>query len=181
MNTLSYGLLSMLSHSSFSGYDLMLKIQPFWPAKHSQIYPLLANLVKEEFVRYELVAQSDRPDKKVYSINEKGKAALKQWLDEPAADPVTRDELLLKTFCLSYAYPAAARQLFVNRLTYYRNKTEVYADKARQLQIRAGWSDGQIPSPAEPLFGAYILLEKAQRNTRSNLEWCEWVLSLLPE
>jgi DNA-binding PadR family transcriptional regulator len=91
MNTLSYGLLSLLSHSPLSGYDLMLRIQPFWPAKHSQIYPLLANLEKEEQVTFELVAQSDKPDKKVYSITNKGIDSLREWLSVPASDPVMRD------------------------------------------------------------------------------------------
>ncbi|WP_152619309.1 PadR family transcriptional regulator [Cohnella kolymensis] len=138
MNTLSYGLLSFLTQSSFSGYDLMLKIQPFWPAKHSQIYPLLANLEKEEYVRYEHVAQSDKPDKKVYSLTEKGTQALQQWLAEPASDPVTRDELMLKAYCLSLVEPRIARKLFTGRLEHYRAKMRSFEEKITQLEQRGG-------------------------------------------
>ncbi|MDG0809159.1 PadR family transcriptional regulator [Cohnella rhizosphaerae] len=42
----------------------MLRIQPFWPAKHSQIYPLLAKLEQEDYISVELVPQRDKPDKK---------------------------------------------------------------------------------------------------------------------
>lgn len=180
MNTLSYGLLSLLTQSPFSGYDLMLKIQPFWPAKHSQIYPLLATLEKEEYVRYELVAQSDKPDKKVYSLTGKGTQALKEWLAEPASDPVTRDELMLKAHCLSLVEPSIARQLFIDRLEHYQAKLRSFEDKIGQFQNRGGLKSSEIPACSSPLFGPYILLHKAMSNCRSNIEWCEWVLRLLP-
>jgi PadR family transcriptional regulator, regulatory protein AphA len=180
MNTLSYGLLSFLTQSSFSGYDLMLKIQPYWPAKHSQIYPLLANLEKEEYVRYEHVAQSDKPDKKVYSLTEKGTLALKEWLTEPASDPVTRDELMLKAYCLPLVEPEIARKLFIGRLEHYQNKMRSFEDKIGQLQDRGELKVSEIPACSSPLFGPYILLHKAISNCRSNIEWCEWVLRLLP-
>jgi PadR family transcriptional regulator AphA len=98
MNTLSFGLLCILATDNYTGYELMLKIQPFWQAKHSQIYPLLAALEKDGLVQYEEVVQSDKPDKKIYSITEKGQSELKQWIAQPSAEPVTRDEMLLKAF-----------------------------------------------------------------------------------
>jgi PadR family transcriptional regulator AphA len=180
MNTLSYGLLSLLSHSPLSGYDLMLKIQPFWPAKHSQIYPLLSNLEKEEQVRYELVAQSDKPDKKVYSISDKGIVSLQEWLSEPASDPVLRDELMLKAYCLSLVDAEISCKLFVSRLEYYRNKLKLYEDKVSQVRSKYGLNPGEVPSYSSPLFGSYVLLHKGLFTCRTNIEWCEWVLSVLP-
>ncbi|MFC5530396.1 PadR family transcriptional regulator [Cohnella yongneupensis] len=181
MNTLSYGLLSILAQSSFSGYDLMLRLQPFWPAKHSQIYPLLASLEKEEYVSYEHVAQSDKPDKKVYSLTDKGKQALRDWLSEPAAEPVTRDELMLKAYCLSNTDPEGARRLFSARLEYYRKRLRQHEDKAALLRERGEFPmNGEAPPFESIRFGSYILVEKALRTTRSNIEWTEWALSLLP-
>lgn len=180
MNTLSYGLLSILSQASFSGYDLMLRSQPFWPAKHSQIYPLLANLEKEEYVSYELVCQSDKPDKKVYSLTEKGKDALRQWLDEPAADPVTRDELMLKTYCLSYTDPEGAKRLFAARLDYYYKRLRQHEETVARLRESGDFPrNGDAPPFDSPRFGAYLLMEKALRTNRSNIEWTEWALRLL--
>lgn len=97
LNTLSYGLLGLLASDSCSGYDLMLRIQPFWPAKHSQIYPLLAKLEREGLVQFVRIEQRDKPDKKVYSITEQGKSVVLDWLGEPPAEQMTRDELSLKT------------------------------------------------------------------------------------
>ncbi|MFD0672345.1 PadR family transcriptional regulator [Cohnella sp. GCM10027633] len=180
MNTLSYGLLSILSQASFSGYDLMLRTQPFWPAKHSQIYPLLANLEKEEYVSYEHVCQSDKPDKKVYSLTEKGKEALRGWLTEPAADPVTRDELMLKTYCLSYTDPEGAKRLFAARLDYYHTRLRKHENTVESLRRRGDFpANGEAPPFDSLRFGAYVLMEKALRTTRSNIEWTEWAMRLL--
>src|SRR6266540_3339697 len=98
MNTLSYGLLCLLTRGSRSGYELMQQIEPFWQANHSQIYPLLAMLEKEGLVQFQLVPQSDKPDKKVYSITSQGEATLQSWIIEPTDGPVIRDELILKTY-----------------------------------------------------------------------------------
>jgi len=180
MNTLSYGLLSLLARSPLSGYDLTLRIQPFWPAKHSQIYPLLANLEKDDQVTYELVAQTDKPDKKVYSITDKGIDSLKGWLSVPASDPVMRDELMLKAYCISLVDPSISRQLFLSRREHYRLKLQRYKEKILKIQDDAGLSEGGIPPYRSPYFGAYILINKAQLTCRTNIEWCEWILTIIP-
>ncbi|CAI6082778.1 PadR family transcriptional regulator [Cohnella sp. JJ-181] len=181
MNTLSYGLLSLLAQSSFSGYDLMLRIQPFWPAKHSQIYPLLAKLEKEDYISCELVPQRDKPDKKVYSLTAKGKEALKAWFDQPAAEPALRDEMMLKVFCLSYAKNESARNMLAGRLAYHEERHQTYELKLAQLREKPEWPEEGLPSPKHPLFGAYLLTRKAIMTNEANRAWCEWALSLLPE
>jgi len=180
MNTLSYGLLSLLSHSSLSGYDLTLRIQPFWPAKHSQIYPLLASLEKAGLATHELVSQNDKPDKKVYSITNKGIDALREWLTVPASDPVMRDELMLKAYCVSFVDPAVSRLLFEDRLRLYRHKLERFEEKISMIRQKANLSEGDNPAYNSPYFGAFIMLNKALMSCRTNIEWCEWVLSLIP-
>jgi DNA-binding PadR family transcriptional regulator len=158
----------------------MLRIQPFWPAKHSQIYPLLANLEKEQQLTYELVSQSDKPDKKVYSITDKGIDSLRTWLTEPASDPVMRDELMLKAYCISLVKPDISRKLFLARLEHYRTKIVRIEDRIRQIQQMGGLRENEFPSFDSPLIGAYILLNKALMSSRTNIQWCEWVLSAIP-
>jgi len=98
MNTLSYGLLALLARNNSSGYDLMLKIQPFWQAKHSQIYPLLSRMEEQHLLSAEWIQQTDKPDKKIYAITPLGEQRLKEWMQLPAGEPVSRDELVLKAF-----------------------------------------------------------------------------------
>ncbi|MFC4597618.1 PadR family transcriptional regulator [Cohnella hongkongensis] len=181
MNTLAYGLLSLLSYSSLSGYDLTQRIQPFWPAKHSQIYPLLARLEEKGMVVCELVQQNDKPDKKVYSLQEKGFDALREWLTVPASDPVMRDELMLKAFCVSFVDPSVSRKLFTARLEHYRAKALRLEEKIQTVRRMANAGGDGIPSYDSPYFGAYIMLNKGKMVCRTNIEWCEWVLSIIPD
>jgi len=180
MNTLSYGLLSLLSYTSLSGYDLMLRIQPFWPAKHSQIYPLLATLEKDGLVTFELVPQNDKPDKKVYSITEQGIDSLREWLAVPASDPVMRDELMLKAYCVSFVDPSISRKLFEDRLRIYKERQIRYEEKINRIRETEKLTDGRPPAYDTPRFGAFIMLTKALFSCRTNIEWCEWVLQVIP-
>jgi PadR family transcriptional regulator AphA len=176
MNTLSFGLLGLLARQPCSGYDLMQRMQPFWPTKHSQIYPLLAKLESEGYVEYTVVVQKDKPDKKVYSITEQGLFAVQEWMTEPVPDPVTRDELSLKSYCISLIEPAAAIPLFEKRIAYHRDKWERCERLLADLQQRVGEA---LENPAQQEFGDYILLLRGISHAKANIEWCEQVMELL--
>lgn len=176
MNTLSYGLLGLLARRSCTGYDLMLQLQTFWQAKHSQIYPLLAKLEQEGYVQFTRVEQSDKPDKKIYSITDKGRAMLKEWLTEPALAPATRDELYLKSYCLWLTDTDHARSLFVQRVQYYEESLYKFE---RQLTVLLAAHGREIEDIRSPYFGDYILLHKGIRSAKENIEWCKWVLQSL--
>jgi PadR family transcriptional regulator AphA len=181
MNTLSYGLLSLLAFTDMSGYDLMLHIQPFWPAKHSQIYPQLAQLEKEGFVRFEEICQTDKPDKKVYSLTDKGNEVLLEWVSESADAPIVKDEFLLKTYCMPKGDPNTAKRLFEERADFYRGRLKLYDEKWAKVRERYHLAEDEVPGFASPAFGSYLLLTKAIASSKNDLAWCEWVLGLLKE
>ncbi|WP_338044916.1 PadR family transcriptional regulator [Paenibacillus lignilyticus] len=171
MNTLAYGLLSFLSFSPDSGYDLMLKIQSCWPAKHSQIYPLLSQMENDGYVRHVLVTQTDKPDKKVYSITDTGRDALRAWLSVPANEPVTRDELTLKIFAMDQGNPADIKRQLELRVNYCRDrlhwldrKIEIYSTKE--------------PAPSR---GMRLLMQRGRFSIQSDLSWAEWALEQLQD
>ncbi|MET3288985.1 UNVERIFIED_CONTAM: PadR family transcriptional regulator AphA [Brevibacillus sp. OAP136] len=176
MNTLSYGLLGLLARKSCSGYDLMLQLQPFWQAKHSQIYPLLANLEGEGYLQYTRVEQTEKPDKKMYTITQKGRDALQAWLAEPASAPITRDELFLKTYCLWLTDAQAAIALFSHRISEYEGKLATYQDMLADLKAKHG---NTVEDFSSPFFGDFVLLHRAVRSSKDQLEWCQWVIGLL--
>lgn len=176
LNTLSFGLLCMLSRGSFSGYDLMLKLQPFWQAKHSQIYPLLAKLDQAGYVEHIKIEQSDKPDKKVYSLTGKGRKALIEWVPEPAAEPpTTRDEINLKAYAMwMISDKDAMRQLFETKAAHHREKLEYYDRLLEQVKQESG---DNLESIDDKNFGRYILIRKAITLANTQIEWCGWVLS----
>ncbi|WP_301171966.1 PadR family transcriptional regulator [Brevibacillus nitrificans] len=176
MNTLAYGLLGLVARTPSSGYDLMLQLQPYWQAKHSQIYPLLAKLEQEGYMQFTRVHQTDRPDKKVYSITEKGEIALKLWLAEPPAEPVTRDEMVLKAYCLQLTDAKSARALFTGRIEQCKEHMQMYEHVMQEMEQQ---TDGHPDDPNHPSFSDYILLSWGVRRMKEDVKWCEWVLDLL--
>ena len=174
LNTLSYGLLGLLASESCSGYDLMLRIQPFWQAKHSQIYPLLAKLEREGFVQYVRIEQRDKPDKKVYSLTEKGTEAVLEWLGEPPAEQSSRDELSLKTKCIWMTQRDISIPLFLTRLKQLETRTAYY----EKLLQRIPEEERHVRSKH---FGDYVLLHRAISLAAAQIEWCRWVVNMLEQ
>lgn len=98
---LSHSILAtLIGETPCSGYDLAKQFNSalgnFWKATHQQIYRELARLEADELVTSEVVPQDDRPDKKVYSVTEKGKKYLIDWIVEPNEPITTKIDLLAK-------------------------------------------------------------------------------------
>jgi PadR family transcriptional regulator AphA len=96
-----YAVLGLLTLGESSGYDLSKYAQQnvdliLAPAK-SRIYAVLPRLLRRGYVSRQEVAQEDRPDKHVYGLTPEGRAAFESWLND-TAEPVARDQLLLKLF-----------------------------------------------------------------------------------
>jgi PadR family transcriptional regulator, regulatory protein AphA len=179
MNTLGFGLLSLLSRDSNSGYDLMRAIQPFWQAKHSQIYPLLAKMEKEGYVEHVLVEQSDKPDKKIYSITPAGTLALQNWLKEPTAAPAQRDEMLIKAYSLWLSDHETARRLFEDRIA--SELVRLKRVEGLRDSFHEEWAKQSIENPdlLSPAFTRYLLIRRRIEIVKSEIEWCHWALELV--
>jgi PadR family transcriptional regulator, regulatory protein AphA len=100
---LKYALLGFLSYQPLSGYDLETHIRQstahFWHARLSQVYMTLRDLEAEGLVTSTLEAQEKRPDRRVYTVTDSGRAALQTWLQEPQTErSPAKDALLLKLF-----------------------------------------------------------------------------------
>ena len=85
--SLLHGVLGFLNYQSMSGYDLTKafssSVQFFLNAQSSQIYLVLDKLEKQDFVTHELVIQTDKPSKKLYSITDAGRTEFIRWLSSP--------------------------------------------------------------------------------------------------
>jgi len=95
-------LLGVLAIGPMSGYDLGLTIRQsvghFWNESYGQIYPNLKRLASAGFVSRKTERQKGKPDRNIYSITDKGRERLKQWLAVPPQPEIPRNELLLKLF-----------------------------------------------------------------------------------
>jgi DNA-binding PadR family transcriptional regulator len=90
--------LGMLTDGEASGYDMKKLFESsfghFFPAGYGSIYPALATLARNGLVEFEHVPQEGKPDRKVYSITEKGREELMRGLDNPNPAHKIRSEFL---------------------------------------------------------------------------------------
>ena len=101
-NKSRYVILGMLTHQPMSGYDIKKcigeSISYFWDMSYGQIYPELSNLEKEGLAVKTVETNDKNPDKKVYSITEKGLEVFKKWLENPVEEEKLKYEILVKVF-----------------------------------------------------------------------------------
>jgi DNA-binding PadR family transcriptional regulator len=85
-----------------TGYELKkffdTSVAHFWNAEQSQIYAALKQLEAEDLVEMRVEMQTDRPNRKVYSITQDGRDELLEWLATPAEPEQVREPLLIKIF-----------------------------------------------------------------------------------
>jgi PadR family transcriptional regulator AphA len=110
LTTTEAAILGVLTSGPMSGYDLKkaidLSVGYFWGPAKSGIYAVLPRLVASGFATSREVAQSGRPDKRIYRITAAGRRALRSWIEETPAPPdPDRNPLLIKLFFGSLASP----------------------------------------------------------------------------
>jgi PadR family transcriptional regulator, regulatory protein AphA len=103
LTTTEAAILGVLTGGAMSGYDLKKAIDTsvgyFWGPARSGIYAVLPRLVASGFATSREVAQSGRPDKRIYRITAAGRKALRSWIeDTPAPPDPDRNPLLIKLF-----------------------------------------------------------------------------------
>lgn len=88
--SLKHGILGLLNYGPMTGYELNKAFKDslsfFWQAQTSQIYRELNNMERLGWLSSEQVIQTDKPNKRVYSLTEEGESELKNWLTDPEAD-----------------------------------------------------------------------------------------------
>lgn len=119
--SLSYAILGFLSCGSMSGYDLAKALSSsinfFWYAQNSQIYLELNKLEAEKCVTGELVFQTEKPNKKIFSITKKGKDKLQSWLvGEDKKQKGYKNPFLMKIFFMGEAPREYAEQVLKDYL-----------------------------------------------------------------
>ena len=82
--SIKHAILGILSCKQLTGYDLKKIMQDSeimpWSGNNNQIYKALIELLNDGFVTNEVLHQENAPSKKIYTITEKGLAALGEWV-----------------------------------------------------------------------------------------------------
>ncbi|MDQ3694436.1 MAG: PadR family transcriptional regulator [Chloroflexota bacterium] len=180
MNALGYTLLGLLGREPLTGYELTRRLKErvgnFWSTSHSQVYPELARLEAEELVTHQVVEQRERPDKKVYAITDQGMEALKEWVTTPVGPRTTRDELVLRAYCVWVADSLAAAALFREHERRHAVRLADYEGKAAWMEQE--WGEDRH-RPSSPHFASYAAIRRGIGHEREYAAWCRWVAECL--
>ena len=141
--------LGILSFKEASGYEIKKEIEEgmfshFIDASFGSIYPALSQLNSEGLVTVRAEEQTGRPDKKVYSVTEAGRAALaKGLLVIPARDKYKSEFLFEMLF--KEMLPQAHLRLAIEKQLH-----DLSEDLGRMAECRAA---GQINEGSEFIMG----------------------------
>lgn len=172
--TTSYAVLGLLSFAPMSGYDLRAyadkSIGHFWPLSKSQIYTELTRLEELGLTAGTDVEQEGVPDKRVYSLTDRGAQALDAWLAEPTFEAQRiRSGLLVKTF-FAHRMP---REVLVALLDRYRSE---HTEAAEHLREVTGILEGE-PHAFFPRATALLGLRLAE----AAIAWADEVAATIPD
>jgi PadR family transcriptional regulator, regulatory protein AphA len=173
--SLDYAILGFLSYHPYSGYDLKKifdsTVQHFWQADQSQIYRTLARLTEQGLVEMEKIAQTDRPDRKVYHITDPGRKELLNWLSALPPMQENRSAPLVQVFFIGKLPDEDILAKFEHFAGLMREILARYDQIPAQIETRAP----EISSPRERYFWL-LTLDLGIRTMQANLEWAENVI-----
>ncbi len=107
--SIQYAILSLLSIRPLSGYDLKKVISDSaafpWSGNNNQIYRSLVELHENGLVTQDVVVQTNLPARKVYTITEAGRNALKAWALSAQDLPEVHNTFLIRLLCTPLMTP----------------------------------------------------------------------------
>jgi PadR family transcriptional regulator, regulatory protein AphA len=125
--SLRHGVLGLLMGRPMSGYELTklfdTSLRFVWSASHSQIYPELAKLKKNGYIRQ---VEAGPRRRKRYAVTEKGERELHRWLTETEPDRHQRSEPFLRFFFLWTLDPEEVLELLQTEIEFHEAGLEEY-------------------------------------------------------
>jgi DNA-binding PadR family transcriptional regulator len=156
-------LLVLLCKGPAHGYELKQALEQLMGAAYSQpnigqIYVTLSRLENAGLIQGEEVAQSSRPNKRIYELTDAGREAVADWFEEPAESKV-RDDFFMK-LALARETGAADQIGLINKQRRYclnamRDLSKLAASEDRDKRI------------------SQLLIEGAMLHLQADLDWLE--------
>ncbi|HUL07844.1 MAG TPA: PadR family transcriptional regulator [Candidatus Acidoferrum sp.] len=119
--------LGALHFGDASGYEIKKLFEEgdfrfFYETSFGSIYPALSRLVEDGLALVSEQAQDKRPDKKVYSITEKGRDLFAESLREPPAPDKIRSDFCFLMLFAHLLPPATVERLIRDRIAWYHEQ-----------------------------------------------------------
>lgn len=174
-NKNTFIILGLLAHKPLTGYEIKLNIDKqlsfFWNAGYGSIYPTLASIENSGYATSSSIVENSR-SKIIYTITEKGKEHLKEWLERPVKKDELRYETLVKLFFSSEVGDAEALKHIIRFEENVRAKLAIFEVYEKNLE-----------NVSTKEKHKYILLTVmfGIETYKSYLIWCKKAKSLLTD
>lgn len=173
--------MAALLEGEASGYDLAkgfdATVANFWMTTPQQLYRELERMEAEGLLTARVIEQERRPTKRLFSLTEAGREAVRAYTAESRGKPaVIRDELLVKVQCADVGDIQAVRSAITERMEWATAKLARY-EKLRQ-RLLDGRSEEAYFAEAERI-GPYLTLLRGMAFERENLQWGDVALRRL--
>lgn len=178
--TLRHAILAALTDGESSGYDLAKRfdvaVANFWSATPQQLYRELDSMDADGLVQARVVRQERRPNKRVFSLAEAGRTALREFSERSPKPVVIRDELLVQLQAAELGDLASIRAHLGRKREAAQRKLEDY------LALRERMLDGaseQDYLASSPRLGPFLTLARGIAFEQENVRWSEFALAAL--
>ena len=174
-NTTSYIILGLLAHEDMTGYSMKKRIEVsiknFWDVGFGQIYPTLKTLEFDGFIERVSKTVSEKDNKILYTITDKGNEHLLVWLENSVVTEYVKYEVILKLF-------------FGSKISYQQNKervTDFLNNSKQKLETAEEASDKllKIINEDDDHFYYYLTTLFGKHIYKAYINWAEEVNQLL--
>ena len=170
LTTTSYVILGHLALRSWSTYELAQQMKRstrhYWPRAESKIYEEPKKLVAHKLATATREYTGRRP-RTVYAITEKGRKALRRWLDEPGQPPLVEFEGVVKVL---FAEQGTKDQLLAT-LRSIRDQAKRTRDEHAALAADLAEAGGPFP---DRLHVNELVFKFMWEQTETVIRWATW-------
>ncbi len=164
-----------LLQSPASGYDLRNEFlegaRHFWSAEFGQIYPALAKMERQGWLKSHTEESPKGPPRKVYRRTAKGDRELAQWLAQGPIMGTERFAYLAQLIFLGELHDLAQTRQFLQQLR--AKQASLLELLQRGLdETAAAHSDGEA-SMSDEVFHEWLCLQLSARAVGARVQWCD--------
>jgi len=179
--SLRHGMLGLINLTPMTGYEIDREfkesLQYIWQAKSSQIYSELDSMEKRGWLTSERVMQDEKPNRRVYSITENGKAELLEWLSKPEADVKTaltgKNAFLFRVLLAG----SLSKEQSLALLRSFRDVC--ITRKTTQEEIRSVISEDEAKYDEKQILFFELVAMHGEMMNKTRLEWIEKAINIV--
>jgi len=164
--------LAALLDSEASGYDLAKgfdgSVANYWMATPQQLYRELDRLAADGLIEARVVEQERRPNKRVYTLTDVGRAALHEFTEAAPKPSVIRDELLVHVAAVDGGNAEAVCAALDDQIRWSTAKLERY--ERLRTRLLDGRTEEDFLAEA-PRVGPYLTLLRGISYEQENIRW----------